>query len=122
MADAEVKRTRQSLFAEAVRALDDAFHEGFHAARVELVAGKAEALPAARTDFRVLVPRLHLLQGRWQTHQARFKQIGRAAALIAGLDSSATLTADSGNGDELIGPSELVWVVSFGSGASPYIR
>lgn len=113
MTSVDAKGRRSELYAEALSALSEAFDEGFHVARVELASGKLKPLRDARFSFRLKVPRLDLLEGRWHLHELRFMQVGRAAALAAGVETRALLTPDPSNGTELIGPLELSWTVSF---------
>lgn len=116
------KRARADSYAHALTSLRDAFDEGFHRAKQELVAGTAQPLRDARNTFQIQVSRLDILDGRCDVHVRRFRQFGRVAALAAGPNGRATLAPDPANRAELIGPSQLTWTVSFDSSPRPSRR
>lgn len=77
--------------AEALAALNQAFHNGYDQAKRQMASSGLRQLGGIETSFQIDVPEQAFQSDAWKRHCLRFSQLGRVAALAVGIDGNAWL-------------------------------
>ena len=84
-------RVAARTYAQASAGLEKAFRNGYEQAKTQLAAGGLRQLSGFTQEFHIEVPETDVNGVGWKRHCIRFSQMGRVAAVAAGLDGNARL-------------------------------